>query len=288
MKRKNIITPLRSDPSVSLIQLSTGGEALINTADVEKVRKYRWHQCKMNDYLTYARAYSHMDDNGKQINVYLHRLIMDIQDVSEPIVDHRNGNGLDNRKSNLYLCNKSQNFISWSIRNKISINTKAISGYKGYNYYVTRVGHKILGTWYREDYANQASLFLRQQLRGVLPFEETISEEQFRHFLLYQGGIKWRNIIKTTKSGTYCVKFSRNQIGTWDFKPDAELVESFLFSSFTDAYKPELLHVIEAIGRARNPSLFWQKYQDMMDKRLKASEDWRAYLVKRGFNEFSA
>ena len=56
----------------------------------------------------------------------LHRLIMKAN--SQQLVDHINGNKLDNRRSNLRFCNKSQNGSNSSL----SKNNK--SGYKGVHF----------------------------------------------------------------------------------------------------------------------------------------------------------
>jgi len=58
----------------------------------------------------------------------IHRIIMGIDD-SKIQVDHINGNGLDNRKKNLRLCNNTDNN-----RNKIKPNKNNTSGYRGVSY----------------------------------------------------------------------------------------------------------------------------------------------------------
>lgn len=59
----------------------------------------------------------------KSKNLFLHREIMKVSD--NLIVDHINGNPLDNRKCNLRICNNSENTRN---RDKSKNNT---SGYKG-------------------------------------------------------------------------------------------------------------------------------------------------------------
>lgn len=61
--------------------------------------------------------------NNKEGKVYLHRLIMG--NPNKLLIDHINRNFLDNRKSNLRICTKSQNGMN---RSKQKNNT---SGFKG-------------------------------------------------------------------------------------------------------------------------------------------------------------
>lgn len=63
------------------------------------------------------------DDQGRQNTLFLHRLIMDAQSGQQ--VDHKNQNGLDNRRENLRLATGAQNARNVGKR---SHNT---SGYKG-------------------------------------------------------------------------------------------------------------------------------------------------------------
>ena len=65
---------------------------------------------------------------GKK-RIYMHRIIMEVK--AGQIVDHVNGNGLDNRKQNLRVCSSQQNSFNCRTNNKSS-------GFKGVTWDKTR------------------------------------------------------------------------------------------------------------------------------------------------------
>jgi len=70
--------------------------------------------------------------NGK--NVYLHRFVMS-NILGRPLksterVDHINGNGLDNRRCNLRLCEHKQNMANQGSRKNTSSKYKGVTFYK--------------------------------------------------------------------------------------------------------------------------------------------------------------
>lgn len=76
--------------------LTNGGHAFVSEADYTNVNQYRWYR----DTLGYARRNA---GNGRC--EYMHRAVMPGCDI----VDHINGNKLDNRRCNLRPCTKAQN-----------------------------------------------------------------------------------------------------------------------------------------------------------------------------------
>jgi hypothetical protein len=94
---------------------------LIDFKDFKLVRNYRWNiiEGKTIDYIiTNIKL-----ENGKQNHKGLHRFLL--PDREGLMIDHKNRNGLDNRRNNIRYCTKSQN----------SMNSKKILGtsseYKG-------------------------------------------------------------------------------------------------------------------------------------------------------------
>jgi len=88
------------DETDCLIPLSRGAYAIVDLDEVRNLNLSRWSLWSRR-HLRYAKRH----ENGKTI--LMHREIMNAPPGME--VDHINGNGLDNRKSNLRLCTNTQN-----------------------------------------------------------------------------------------------------------------------------------------------------------------------------------
>lgn len=103
------------------IQLSQGYAALVDDEDYGRVSGFRWVALVVRNVVYAVRRFKR--DDGKWTTTYLHRFLM-----GEPkglMVDHIDGNGLNNQRSNLRLATNSQNQANArkSVTNK--------SGYKG-------------------------------------------------------------------------------------------------------------------------------------------------------------
>lgn len=105
------------------IKLTQGYFALIDNDDYEKVTQYEWHIQRKKQNKKYAVAGIGTGIKYKRTTLRMHRLIMNAPMHMQ--VDHINGNGLDNRKSNLRLTTNQMNQA-----NK-GINKNNTSGYKG-------------------------------------------------------------------------------------------------------------------------------------------------------------
>lgn len=89
---------------------------LIDNEDYLKVNKYSWWS-KPQGYI-----YTQTGTGYERKTIYLHRFIMNVSKNKE--IDHINHNKIDNRKSNLRICTRSQNNM-----NKPGI--RGVAKYKG-------------------------------------------------------------------------------------------------------------------------------------------------------------
>lgn len=98
-ERHTVLKPNKK--GVRYIPLTQNQVAMVDAEDFEELNKYRWYAAKQgNNYYAYRSG-----GRGRQIP--MHRQIMHPPD--DMVVDHIDGNGLNNCKSNLRICTKAQN-----------------------------------------------------------------------------------------------------------------------------------------------------------------------------------
>lgn len=118
--RRHIRT-IRVDGDVAYVPLSQGMEAIIDAADVPVVGGMNWCANRIKGSIYAVR--SRFADDGRHIGLMMHRLIMDAPAGS--VVDHINGDGLDNRRENLRIATHAEN-----LRNS-RLSCRNTSGVKG-------------------------------------------------------------------------------------------------------------------------------------------------------------
>lgn len=106
------------------IFLTLGMFAIVDADDYERLTQYRWHAHRGSGKRRTWYACTIVD--GKR--VYMHRMVK-----RGAVVDHHNGHGLDNRKSNLRATDHRRNAINHPVR------VTSSTGFKG----VTRDGDRF-------------------------------------------------------------------------------------------------------------------------------------------------
>jgi len=135
------------------IELTQGKRAIVDDADHEWLSQWKWTFLKGRRV---GRAYRMVN---KQ-TILMHRLIMDVVDSPREVqVDHINLDSLDNRRSNLRVCDNGENNRN---RPKQSNNTSGHKGVSWDNYYgkwkaqLNYNGKKVLNKYFLEGELDKA------------------------------------------------------------------------------------------------------------------------------------
>ena len=97
--------PIRIEGDVAYVPLTKGREAVIDACDVGLVSQFNWHLVNVRGQYPYAMRVEKI--NGKRARVFMHRAIAAKTD--DLFIDHIDGNGLNNRRSNLRQATPREN-----------------------------------------------------------------------------------------------------------------------------------------------------------------------------------
>lgn len=125
-KGREFSQPVRVEGSAAFISLTQGREAVVDASDLPLLKGRRWCLRVWQGKLSYCAG--RLAGERKDIN--LHRLLLNAPDGVS--VDHIDGDGLNNRRSNLRLASTAQN--SWNT-GRYRNNT---SGHKGVSWRADR------------------------------------------------------------------------------------------------------------------------------------------------------
>ena len=131
------------EKGMPMIPLTQGKFALVDEEDWEWLQAMTpWHICA-----NYARRLRRRGlGSRKQQHYYMHRIVINAPD--DRLVDHINGNTLDNRKSNLRQATSQENN-----RNRM-VSASNTSGYKGVCW------HKVARKWQVEITVGGRQIYL--------------------------------------------------------------------------------------------------------------------------------
>jgi hypothetical protein len=116
-----------------LIELTKGFVAIVDDEDYEALSKFSWSA----HYSGKDRVYARRREGHGGPAFYMHRQIMGVSGR----VDHRDGNGLNNQRSNLRPCTQSQNLQNARKKSGSSCKYKGVYHYKSRNQWMAKL-HK--------------------------------------------------------------------------------------------------------------------------------------------------
>lgn len=127
---------IRIEGDIAYVPLTKGFEAVIDVDDVPLVSMFNWHARVKPGASSYA-AFRIVRPDGVRADILMHRLIAQTPDHLD--TDHRDGNGLNNRRSNLRNATKSQNMHNARQRVDNSSGYKGVCWHKKKSKWVARI-----------------------------------------------------------------------------------------------------------------------------------------------------
>jgi hypothetical protein len=157
--------PIRIEGNVAYVPLTRGYEAIIDAGDVHLVDGCNWcARLRLNTVYVQRTDCS----GAKKRTVQLHRVLLSAPDEMQ--VDHINGDGLDNRRSNLRLATPSQNMYNQRPTSKNTSGFKGVSWENRHGKWRAQIAYKgnqrHLGYYSISEAAYQAYVDASSSLHG--------------------------------------------------------------------------------------------------------------------------
>lgn len=155
------------------LPLSKGLVTYIDDEDYALVGQYKWYAKRFGKGKTYAvRKLSRaLDPDHQQKQVSLHRVLLNLSRTDSRVVDHVNGDTLDNRRSNLRLASHAQNMRNACLRSDNTSGTKGVRLFRGGRKWVATITcngkNKHLGYFDTKEQAAEAYNKAALQLFGA-------------------------------------------------------------------------------------------------------------------------
>jgi hypothetical protein len=134
MKRPPVVT---IGPSIAYVELTQGQYCLIDSSDVIVISGHTWFaqiNSRVGNY--YAKTQTRVSGEAvRQRHLPMHQLLCPVSDGF--VVDHVNGNSLDNRRSNLRLVTTQQNAFNRRLCADNKVGFKGVALVKGGKYQAT-------------------------------------------------------------------------------------------------------------------------------------------------------
>jgi len=107
------------------IPLTQGRVAIVDDGDYDELVKHKWWFRDVKSEFRHGYACRSKRMEGGRKTIHMHRQIMGLGWDTSIQVDHIDGNGLNNRRSNLRICNNSENHMN---QRPLKNNTTGYSG----------------------------------------------------------------------------------------------------------------------------------------------------------------
>lgn len=157
------LRPVRIQGDVAYVQLTQGYEAIIDAVDVPLVRGRNWYALR-NRNAVYAATTVRQAD-GREKTIYMHTVLSGFGQT-----DHKDRDGLNNRRANLRDATDSQNAMNRRRQANNSTGFKGVSLHKRIGLYQARISANRtrihLGYFETPQMAHAAYLAAAKKIHG--------------------------------------------------------------------------------------------------------------------------